>query len=179
MARIPLIEDKSQLAQEHHGIFDAIAASRGFVGGPFPLLLHDPVLAQRVAELGHHIRFESPISEIEQKLVILVVAAELHCRYLSGYQTPLARKLGVSDALIAAIENKTEPSSSDDHAFSDHARALIAYSRLVVRGQDAGPDLFAAMESRYGTRGHLMLTATIGYYTMLGQMMNAFDIRPK
>jgi 4-carboxymuconolactone decarboxylase len=171
MARVPLIEEKSQLAQEHQEIYDAIAASRGFVGGPFPLLLHDPILAQRVADLGAHIRFESPISEVEQKLIILVVAAEINCRYLSGYQTPLARQLGVSNDVIAAIENKNELAGPE--------AKLIAYSRRVVRGQDAGPDLFAAMQTRFGTRGHLMLTATIGYYTMLGQMMNAFDIRPK
>ena len=35
MARITTIQKKEDLAPEHQPIYDAIAASRGVVGGPF------------------------------------------------------------------------------------------------------------------------------------------------
>ena len=45
MARIATIEKKEDLAPEHQKIYEAIAQSRGVVGGPFRALLHSPELA--------------------------------------------------------------------------------------------------------------------------------------
>ena len=52
MARIAIIEKKEDLQPEHQSIYDAIAQSRGVVGGPFLALLHSPELAGRTAHLG-------------------------------------------------------------------------------------------------------------------------------
>ena len=49
MARIAIIEKKEDLQPEHQSIYDAIAQSRGVVGGPFVALLHSPELAGRKA----------------------------------------------------------------------------------------------------------------------------------
>jgi hypothetical protein len=40
MARIATIDKKEDLAPEFHNIYEAIARSRGVVGGPFVALLH-------------------------------------------------------------------------------------------------------------------------------------------
>src|SRR6266567_1616242 len=59
MARIATIDKKEELAPEFHNIYDAIAQSRGIVGGPFLALLHSPELAGRTAHLGSYGRFTS------------------------------------------------------------------------------------------------------------------------
>ena len=68
MARIATIQKKEDLAPEHQPIYDAIAASRGVVGGPFLGLLHSPELAGRTAHLGSYVRFES---SLDHKLIEL------------------------------------------------------------------------------------------------------------
>ena len=75
MARIATIDNKEALAPEHRPIYEAIAQSRGAVGGPWLALLHSPELAQRTAHLGSYVRFESTL---ERKLIELaaLVAAE-------------------------------------------------------------------------------------------------------
>ncbi len=68
MARIPLMDKKETLPPEHHGIYDAIAQSRGQVRGPFATLLHSPQIAERTAHLGTYIRFES---QLDPKIIEL------------------------------------------------------------------------------------------------------------
>jgi 4-carboxymuconolactone decarboxylase len=168
MARVPLIREKSQIAAEHQDIFDMIASTRGEVAGPFPLLLHDPLLAGKIAELGSHIRFGSPLSGVDQKILVLVVAAETGSRYLTSFHTPLARKLGIDEATIAAIAEKGIVTGRDS--------MLIDYTRKLLRAQPVEKPLFDAMEERFGTPALTTLTATIGYYAMLAYLMNAFEL---
>jgi hypothetical protein len=52
MARVKQITSKNELSDEHHGIFDSIASSRGRISGPFSVLLHSPEIAGRAAHLA-------------------------------------------------------------------------------------------------------------------------------
>jgi hypothetical protein len=52
MARIATIDEKADLKPEDHKIYDAIAQSRGAVGGPWRALLHSPDMAYRTMQLG-------------------------------------------------------------------------------------------------------------------------------
>ena len=52
MARIATIAKKEDLAPEHQKVYDAIAQSRGVVGGPWLALLHSPEMAARTAASG-------------------------------------------------------------------------------------------------------------------------------
>ena len=59
MARIATIDKKEDLAPEDQKVYDAIAQSRGAVGGPWRALLYSPEMAQRTMHLGSYVRFES------------------------------------------------------------------------------------------------------------------------
>ena len=61
MARIATITKKEELAPEGQKVFDAIAQSRGVVGGPWLALLHSPEMAYRTMHLGSFVRFESSL----------------------------------------------------------------------------------------------------------------------
>ena len=62
MARIATITKKEDLAPEHQKVYDAIAQSRGVVGGPWLALLHSPELAAAHGmHLGGYVRFESTL----------------------------------------------------------------------------------------------------------------------
>jgi hypothetical protein len=55
-------------------VWDRIAQSCGRVAGPFAALLHSPEMARRIAETGHYVRFEGPLSQAERELAIITVA---------------------------------------------------------------------------------------------------------
>ena len=172
MPRIPLIARAEELPVAHREVWARIAKSRGSVVGPFAALLHSPLLADRTAELGAYIRFDSALSAVDRELAILAVARVFDCQFEWAYHVREARKAGVRAEAIAAIRERRAPGALAEGA------AIVRYvSELLVdhRTDDA---TVAALRARLGVQGVVDLTATIGYYAMLACTLNAFDVRP-
>jgi 4-carboxymuconolactone decarboxylase len=169
MARLPPITRKDQLAAAHHAIFDAIAASRGAVQGPFTMLLHCPELAGRVAELGAFVRFAGTLDMRVRVLAAMTVARELDAVYVWGAQSAGARRQGVPEATIAAIREKSE----ELHGIAAADAEIIAFTRALLRRHRVDEASFAALRARFGNEGLIELTGAIGYYAMLAMTVNA------
>ena len=174
MPRIPLIARADEMAPAHRDVWMRIAKSRGSVVGPFAALLHSPVLADRTAELGAYIRFDSALSTTDRELVILSVARVFDCHFEWAYHVREARKAGVSAAAIAAIRERRAPAGLTE----DEAQIVHYVSQLLVSHRTDDRTV-AALRSRLGVQGVVELTATIGYYAMLACTLNAFDVRPE
>ena len=71
MTRIPLISARDELDSDGRVVFDRIVESRGTILRPFEVLLHTPAMADKVAALGHVIRFESHLTDADRELVTL------------------------------------------------------------------------------------------------------------
>ena len=174
MPRIPLITRADQLPLAHREVWTRIAKSRGSVVGPFAALLHSPVLADRTAELGAYIRFDSALSPGDRELVILTVARIFDCRFEWAYHVREARKAGVSAEAIAAIRELRAPAGlAEDQA------AVVDYVRQLLVDHRTDEATVAALRARLGVQGVVDLTATAGYYAMLACTLNAFDVRPE
>ena len=173
MARIAKIETKEDLAPEHHGVFDAIAQSRGRVQGPFPMLLHSPELAGRVAHLGAHVRFEMGLSQKLKELVILTVARELDCAFEWSVHAGHARAAGISDECIESIRSRTEPS-----ALTPEEADIRGYAQELLRTHRVSDATFAAVEKNLGARGCVELSALVGYYVLLACILSSMEVEP-
>jgi len=103
MARLPSISSKDQVLASGHAAFDAIAANRGSVHGPFSVFLHSPEIAGRVAHLGAYVRFEGSLDMRVRVLAAMTVAREYEAMYVWGAQTGGARRQNVPEATIDAI----------------------------------------------------------------------------
>ena len=173
MARIPLIARAEDVAPAHRDVWTRIAKSRGSVVGPFAALLHSPVLADRTAELGAYIRFDSGLSAMDREIVILSVARALDCHFEWAYHVREARKAGVSAQAIAAIRERRAPAG-----LSEAEAEIVGYVSQLLVTHRADDRTVAALRARLGVQGLVELTATIGYYAMLACTLNAFDVRP-
>jgi 4-carboxymuconolactone decarboxylase len=174
MARVPIIERKTDVAPAHHDVFDAITRSRGRISGPFAVLLHSPDLAGRAAHLGAYVRFESALTPVQRELAILATARAMDCAYEWAYHAPEARKAGVGAETIAAIREQRGPS-----AFDTEAAEIVEYVRQLLTTHRADDATFTALRARLGVQGIVELTATVGYYAMLACTLNAFEVMPE
>jgi 4-carboxymuconolactone decarboxylase len=174
MARIPLIARAEEMAPAHREVWRRIAKSRGSVVGPFAALLHSPVLADRTAELGAYIRFDSALSAADRELVILSVARAFDCQFEWAYHVRESRKAGVSAQAIAAIRERRAPAG-----LTPEEAEIVGYASELLVTHRADPQTVAALRARLGVQGVVELTATIGYYAMLACTLNAFDVRPE
>jgi 4-carboxymuconolactone decarboxylase len=171
MARIATIEKKEDLSPEHQPIYEAIAQSRGVVGGPFLALLHSPELAGRTAHLGSFVRFESSLDPKVIELAALVSARELQCKHEWAAHVNHAQRAGISLDTIRAVHQ-----SKDAEHFSFEDAQIVSFVREMLREHRVSETTFQALYGRLGERGLVELTSTVGYYAMLACTLNTFDI---
>lgn len=171
MARIATIDKKEDLKPEDQKIYDAIAQSRGVVGGPWKALLHSPELAQRTMHLGSYVRFESTLDHKVIEFAALVSARELDCKHEWGAHVNHAQKAGISMDVIRAVYEKRSVET-----FSTEDAQLVSFVREMIQNHRVSESTFQAIYGRFGEKGMVELTATIGYYAMLACTLNTFDV---
>jgi 4-carboxymuconolactone decarboxylase len=171
MARIATINSKQDLAAEHRHVYDAIAQSRGTVGGPWLALLHSPELAARTMHLGSYVRFESNLDHKTVEFTALVTARELDCKHEWAAHVNNAQKAGISLETIRAVHQK-----QGVEKFSSEDAQIVSFVREVLHSHRVSEPTFQAIYARLGERGMVELTGTIGYYAMLACTLNTFDV---
>ncbi len=171
MARIATIDKKEDLKPEDQTIFDAIAQSRGAVGGPWRALLHSPEMAHRTMHLGSYVRFESSLDHKVIEFAALVSARELDCKHEWAAHVNHAQKAGIALDTIRAVYQK-----QGVQTFSSEDAQLVSFVREMIHDHRVSEPTFQAIHGRFGDKGMVELSATIGYYAMLACTLNTFDV---
>jgi 4-carboxymuconolactone decarboxylase len=172
MARIPEITEREQLPEAQRGNWDAIAASRGSVRGPFAVLLNSPELASRAAHLGTYLRFESPLEPAVKEFTVLCTAGLQECNYEWSAHEPQARKAGVSEEAIKAIRERRP------EALAPEQRELFELVQEIVERHRVSAERFERAKQRFGVQGLVDVVGTVGYYSLLATALNTFEVEP-
>jgi 4-carboxymuconolactone decarboxylase len=171
MARIATIDKKEDLAPENQKVYDAIAQSRGVVGGPWRALLHSPEIAHRTMHLGSYVRFESSLEKKLIEMTALVAARELDCKHEWAAHVNHGQKAGIPLETIRAVHQR----KGVEH-FSTEDAQIVSFVREMLHSHRVSEPTFQAIYGRFGEKGMVELTATIGYYAMLACTLNTFDV---
>ena len=172
MARVKTIESKAEAPEGGAAVWDAIAESRGGVVGPFKVLLHSPELARCAAQTGAYVRFAGTLPQDVRELAILAVGREMDCLFEWAAHAPLARKAGVRDAAITAIRDRRHA------ALTAAERGVVDYVSQLLANKRVDEGTFRALEQRFGVKGMVELTGTVGHYLFMACVLNAFDVTP-
>jgi 4-carboxymuconolactone decarboxylase len=170
MARLSNVE-RDQLQPEEQKFYDTIADSRGSVRGPYGVLLHSPDLAARVAHTGTYVRFNLDLPEALRETIILATAREIKSQYEFSAHARLARQAGLAEDTIQAIARGTAP-----QGLSGDAAMLVRYVQELLRNHKISDATFNAVRDRFGMRKTLEITALIGHYLLVGQILAAFEV---
>ena len=170
MARLPNIE-RDQLQPEDQKYFDEITGSRGSVRGPYGVLLHSPNLAARVAHTGTYVRFDFDMPESLKETVIITTAREIRNQYEFYAHARLARQHGVSEETIRAIATGAAPDG-----LSGDEELLVRYVKELLQNHKITDATFNAVQSRWGDQRTLEVTALVGHYLLVGQILAAFEV---
>ena len=171
--RVPYITEREQVTEDGRERYDDIMESRGRISGPFGVLLNSPELAGRVGHLGAYVRFESGLPDVVRELAILTTAREFDCAYEWAAHAPIAREAGVREA---AIETVAERDSLDD--LTETEALVVRYGRHLLGDRSVPDGPFEDARAEYGVEGVVELTATMGYYSMIACVLNAFEVTP-
>jgi len=171
--RIPLVASRISLLPQDRAAFDDIAASRGGrVAGPFQAMLHLPVVAQRTAFAGSYVRFNSVLPADLRELMFLATARATQCAFEWNGHESQARQAGVSEAAIATVR------AGHTRGLTPAQTEAVELTRTLLETNRVPEDLFQANLQRLGVQGLVELCASVGYYTMVAAVLNAFEVQP-
>jgi 4-carboxymuconolactone decarboxylase len=150
---------------------EIVAGRRGRFGGPFQILIRAPEVCRHLQRLGEYLRWGSSLPPALSELAICLTARHLRASYEWHAHAPLAVEAGFPAAAIEAIRTGAAPSFTADDQVLVHrlVTELIDTKRLT----DA---TFAEATARFGEQGIVELGTIVGYYTAIGNALNAFQV---
>ena len=171
MTRISQIT-RDQVAEQHRGAFDEVAAAPGGIGsGPTSILKNSPEAAKRAMHLSDYLRNESSLPKKIQELCMLTAARAMDCQYIWNAHAASGRREGLSDALVDALrDNQPLPSLASDEA------AAFNLGMEFFKTHRVSQATFQAALDQFGRQGFAELTALMGYYAMLSFNANAVEL---
>lgn len=173
-----------ELSEAQAALYDAIAGGDrakgsafplteegGALVGPFNCLLYSPHVGDAVQKVGSAVRFGSEMSARVREIVTLTVARHWRSDFEWWAHDRIARRVGFSDAELAALKDGREID------FDDRAeRTAHRFCLSVLETGDAPDDLYAEAVADFGESGVCDLVVLIGYYGLIAQMMRVFRV---
>ena len=80
-------------------------------------------------------------------------------------------KAGISMDTIRAVYQK-----KGAETFSSEDAQIVSFVREMIHAHRVSEPTFQAIHARFGDKGMVELSATIGYYAMLACTLNTFDV---
>jgi 4-carboxymuconolactone decarboxylase len=171
---VPLLAGHDDVAPEHQHFLDRVVRTRGWISGVFQVLLHTPDVAERVANIGAFILYETTLPPAVRMLTWLIAARELDCNYAWHAGVYAARAAGVEDVLIAGLEHGELPAG-----VTGEEKALFDFCHQLLRGNHhVDETTYLSAVDHFGVPSTVQIAATIGYIVMMSLVANAFDIAP-
>jgi 4-carboxymuconolactone decarboxylase len=149
-----------------------VAGKRGRFGGPFQLLIRAPEICGLASQLGEHLRWGSSLPDRLSELAIIATARFWRAQYEWYAHAPLAEKAGVPAAAIEAIRTGGSP------VFAAQDEVLVhRICSEILRTQRLSDASFNAAVAAFGEQGLVEIIAIIGYYTLIGNTLNVFQVK--
>jgi 4-carboxymuconolactone decarboxylase len=173
MPRIPL-PSPEQMTPEQRAVHDRIVAGpRGKLVGPLRAVIHSPDLANRWSSIGEYLRYSTCLPPRLNELAILVTGRHWNSQVEFLIHGAAALTAGLDATVIEAIRLGQPP------AFAEQAEVdIYEFARQILETGVVTEPVYRRVESRWGVRGVVELTAVVGYYTMVSMTLNAHEILP-
>jgi 4-carboxymuconolactone decarboxylase len=148
-----------------------VAGKRGRFGGPFQLLIRAPEICEYASKFGEHLRWGTSLPDRLSELAIISTARFWRAQYEWYAHAPLAEKAGVPAAAIEAIRSGGPPvfTAKDEELVYRICNELFHSQRLSEAS-------FNEAVKALGEQGLVEIIAIIGYYTLIGNTLNVFQV---
>ncbi|GIF20354.1 4-carboxymuconolactone decarboxylase [Actinoplanes tereljensis] len=168
--RLPVIKPDA-MTERQQEISARIAGRRGAVRGPFQVWIQSPELCEKVEALGAFCRFESSLPLRLRELALLIAARHRDAQYSWNAHVAKAIEEGIPVAAIEAIAEHRTPvfDNPQDDAFYQFCQELLA-DHFVA------DDTFERAREYFGAEGLVDTVGALGNFTMLGMLLNAFQV---
>ena len=177
MARVTMIPPDSTDGPVRK-VYDHVLKQWGRISNFSQVLAHQPAALMGWALPNDAIRLNNVKADPDyvkiQQLVIIKTSALNHSAYCMSHNVPLGRKVGLSDAQVAAAQGDAYLASPD---LDDRQKAAVrwaeAVTQMTARDDDAA---FAAMKQHFTEKQIVELTVFCGMWNYSNRLCEALHV---
>jgi len=167
-AEIPLAE----MTPEHQEGYHALVETRGPLGGPRKIWVHNPKLAKAIGPLGAHFHPGGySLSEREREIAVIIVNSKWHSAYPTAAHERRGKEVGLPAETVEAMLSGLPTAFSDGREQIVYEMAIcLSNARWVSKG---------LYERAVKALGHVGITDVItlmGYYTSVSMTLAFYDV---
>jgi 4-carboxymuconolactone decarboxylase len=137
----------------------------------FRMLGHSGEMVSGFTKLGTQILNFSSLDPVLREIAIIRVGVLSKASYEVHQHERIARRMGMSEVLIAAIREGPAAAGLDEAQ-----REVMAFTDDVVANVRASDATFEPLRERLGYKALQELTITIGYYMLVSRFLETFDV---
>ena len=150
---------------------DILKVSSAALGGPYNALLRSPDMARRCFDLLDYLRFKTSVNKRLNEFAILIQARIANAQYEWWAHETIARRAGLSDAVMRELQQCQRPS-----AMQDDERLVYDYCTQLTLNHRVGDALWQEAVTSMGEQAVIDLTVLSGTYVMVSMLLNATQI---
>ena len=165
MARIPYF-DMQQIAPE----YKALLGERPPLN-LYRMLPHAGPAAVGFLKLGGALLRDNELDSRLREIAILRVGLLSDAGYEVYQHQRIARKVGLSDAKVAALQP-----GADTAALDERERFVLAFTDQLFHEVKAGDEMFAKAQAYFSPRELSELVLTVGFYMMVCRFLENFEV---
>ena len=138
----------------------------------FKTLAHATTAFRPFLRFGGAVLTRLELDPVLRELAILQVARQTEAEYEWVQHVAIGRSVGINDDQTAALEE----GDLEAAAFDEAQRAVLTFTRDVVRGPHVSDACFESLRAHLSEREIVELLLTIGDYWMLARVMTVLEI---
>ncbi len=177
MARVTMIPPETAQG-ETKTVYDGVIRQWGRISNFSKVLAHQPAALAGWMLPNESIRLNNVKSDPEyvkvQQLVIIKTSALNRSAYCMSHNVPLGKKVGLTEAQIAAAQGANYLASPD---LDDRQKAAIRWAEAVTTMTARDDDLaFAAMKQHFSEKQIVELTVFCGMWNYSNRLCEALHV---
>jgi len=170
MPRLPFPTDADAYPEETRAAVRHIAATRKSMPPPSTYMTHAGKAGALLSDLVEHLRYRTSLSDAETEIAICCAARAADADFIWSAHVRLGKAAGVREAAIHAIDT-----FAPLDGLTANEALIIQYGRELLETKKVTDGTFEAVRKRFGEKGLMELTATMGVYLMNATILRAMD----
>jgi 4-carboxymuconolactone decarboxylase len=160
-----LTMDQLDVAQKPVGE-EIVKVSSVGLAGPYNPMIRSPVLAQRLLDLFHYLRWETSVPMRLNEFAILIIGRQWRSQVEWYAHAPIAAKAGLSSEIIAELKAGQRPSNmaADEALVYDFVIELTTTHKV-------SDQTYARAKKIFSDQQIVDLTAVSGNYVMVAMLL--------
>ena len=150
---------------------DILKVSSAALGGPYNALLRSPEMARRCFDFLDYLRFRTSVNKRLNEFAILIQARISNAQYEWWAHEIIARKAGLSDAVMNDLRECKRPTT-----MQDDERLVYDYCIQLSLNHRVPDTLWQEAVDKMGEQAVIDLTVLSGTYVMVSMLLNATQV---